>query len=95
MGADPGDEIGSIGHDYLIAAMGARQFGLGIGADNPDDPRAQALRPLGCNQTDTARRGIEQDGIARPNRVTAFQQIPCREPFQHCSGGCLFAYGGR
>ena len=62
---DLGDEILARIDDRVGAAMGARELGFFVGADGADHRRAERLGPLADDQPDAARRGMDQDRLAR------------------------------
>ncbi|CAD5377767.1 hypothetical protein OF001_U230019 [Pseudomonas sp. OF001] len=79
------DAIGQLAHalgdvlvavvDGVVAAMGAGDFGLGLGGHGADHGQAEQLGPLRDDQADTAGGGVQQDGVAGLEVVDAAHQV--------------------
>ena len=87
-----GETFGSV-DNRMVAAMGPRDFGLGLIADRPDHRRSQLLGPLAHDQTDPARRGVDQDHVAAFHRVGFAQQITRCHAADHHRRRCAFVDG--
>ena len=85
----PFDEILARIDDGVVAAVGAGELRLLVGADGADDRRADGLRPLAGDEADAAGGGVEEDGLARLHRVGAAQEILRRHALEHHRGGGL------
>ena len=88
----PGDlfnalhEILSRIDDRMSATVVLGEFCLLIAADRADHGGTEMLRPLAQDQADTARGGMQQDGISGFNPIGLADQILHRQTFEHHRG---------
>ena len=76
--------------DGVFAAVGAGDFRLGLARYRADHREAQQLGPLRNDQSDAARGGMKQDGVAGLEVVNAPHQIR-RGQAAHGHSGCRLA----
>ena len=60
---------------------------LFVAANDRNHFRSKRRGPLQRDETHSARRGVQENRLVPPHAVTAPQQEPGGEPFQHQGGG--------
>ena len=73
----------------MVATVGAREFGLFVGAHGADDGGADGLRPLAGDEADASGGGVEEDGVARLHLAGAVQEILHGHALEHHRGSGL------
>ncbi len=82
-----GGEIGLGVADHLVGAGSTGHLGLLVAGDSGDHPRALLLGNLHQQRADPTSGGVDQRGLAGPQRIRAAGQIVRRHPLQHDGGG--------
>ena len=73
----------------MVAAIGEREIGLGLGADGADDMGAHRPRPLAGQEADAAGCGVDQHAVMRLDLEGLVQEVPDRQPLEHQDGALL------
>src|SRR3546814_11590126 len=81
------DVFVAIANDMVGAGVARRLF-LGLGADGADHGRADRLQPLDQNQSDSARRGVDEHRPAGLDLRAALDQRPDRASPEIASASC-------
>src|SRR4029079_8418132 len=80
---DAGNEILLIVEDDVLATVGERKVGLGLGANGADDVGSKRPRPLACEQPNAAGGGVDQYPMVRLDLESLVEEVPYGEPFEH------------
>ena len=88
---DAGGEILLAIEDGVVAAVGFGERGLVFGADRADDIGAEIIRPLAQQETDAARRGVDEHVHAVLDLEGAAQEKLRRDPLGEPGCGLLEA----
>ena len=67
----------------MVAAIVSGEPRLRLIANRADDCGAEVLGPLADNESDAARRGMDQDRLAALHRVGAANQVPSGHALEH------------
>jgi hypothetical protein len=73
----------------MITSVSRCEPRLFVSADGADYGRVEMLRPLTQDQTDTARRSLNQDGFAWLDRINQENKRVRGHPFEQPRGGRL------
>ena len=81
------DDVLARADDHLRGTMLTDESRLFVAANDRNHFRSKRRGPLQRDETHSARRGVQKNRLVPPHAVTAPQQEPGGEPFQHQGGG--------